>query len=138
MQTKELSLTKNEILFIDDSLSLMIDVDVSGERIITTTIRPLNRSAKIPTTTTFLKKIGLAIIDMNKSENEEMTIDVSTDDLYRLREIAHSDVKIKNEFVGFNLKRKIANLLFQEDKERYKSVKKLLSQLPINDKKNRE
>ena len=104
MQPKQLSLTKNEILFIDDSISLMIDIDAS-ERIITTTIRPLDRSAKIATTTTFLKKIGLAIIDMNESGNKEIIIPVSTDDLYRLREIAQSDVKIKNEFVGLNLKR---------------------------------
>ena len=41
-------------------------------------------------------------------------------------------MKIKNEFVGLNLKRKIANLLFQEDKEKNKSVKTLLSQLSIN------
>ena len=127
---KILSLTRNEALYIDDSLSMIIESQPGDERL--TTVRPLSHSAGLPAPVDLLEKIGMAVLfttDLD-NEGEEADIPVSDTDLYMLREITHSYIKIGEEPVGYNLKRKVYALLY-ETYERDKIAKQLIAQVDL-------
>ena len=63
----------------------------------------------------------------------EAKIFVTATDLYMLREVAKSNVKINNIYVGFNLKRKIYQLLYENEYQRDRQVEKLLSDGNVED-----
>ena len=52
---KHLFLTRNEALFIDDNLSMLIEKDIGDDRLCT--IRPLSHTAGLPATIDLLEKI---------------------------------------------------------------------------------
>ena len=87
-----LFLTKNEALFIDDNLSLMLEKDPeSGPGY---SVRPLAQTAGLPAPVDLLEKIGKAILFTTDLENEgePAPVPVTEIDLYMLREISHSSV----------------------------------------------
>ena len=128
---KSLSLTRNESLFIDDSLSMIIERDPGEERL--GTVRPMAHTAGLPAPVDLLEKIGKAILFTTDPENngQEASIQVTETDLYMLREITHSYVKIGDEPVGFNLKRYIYTLLYGSEYSRDKIADKLIAQVDI-------
>ena len=131
-QEQILLLTRNEALFIDDSLSMIIEQDPIGERL--GTVRPMAHTAGLPAPVDLLEKIGHAILFTTDPDNkgEPASVPVSDTDLYMLREITHSYVKIGDEPVGFNLKRKIYTLLYSTEYEREKIAKRLLAQVDLS------
>lgn len=122
-------LTRNEALFIDDSLSMIIERAAGEERLVT--VRPLTHSAGLAAPLDLLEKIGFAILFTTDPENngEPAEVSFSDTDLYMLREISASYVKVGDEPVGFNLKRKIYSLLYQQSYEQDKVAKRLLGQV---------
>ena len=129
---KTLRLTRNEALFIDDSLTMIIERDVGEDRL--TTVRPMSHTAGLPAPVDLLEKMGYAILFTTDPANEgmEAEIPVSDTDLYMIREITHSYIKIGEEAVGFNLKRKVYMLMYGEIYERDKIAKHLISQVDFN------
>jgi len=129
-EEKRLLLTRNEALFIDDSLSMIIEVQPGDERL--TTVRPLSHSAGLPAPVDLLEKIGMAVLFTTDpdNENKEFPVPVSDTDLYMLREITHSYIKIGEEPVGYNLKRKLYSLLYQ-NYESDKIAEQLLAQVDL-------
>ena len=127
----EILLTRNEALFIDDSLSMIIEKESGEERL--GTVRPLSFTAGLPAPIDLLEKLGKAILFTTDPENngELASMPVTETDLYMLREITHSYVKIGDEPVGYNLKRKIYILLYGTEYSREKVAKKLIAQLDI-------
>ena len=113
--TRTLSLTRNEALYIDDSLSLMIEREAFGDTRIGT-MRLQMLSAPLGAPIDLIDKITYAVLyttdDANKGK--EADVQVSDEDLYMLREIAQSYVKVGSELVGYNLKKKIYALLHSE------------------------
>ena len=126
---KILLLSRNEALFIDDSLTMIIEREQGDERI--TTVRPLQHTAGLPSPVDLLEKIALAILFTTDPENEgeEAEVFVSDTDLFMLREIAHSYIKVGEEPVGFNVKKKIYQLLYQKSYEREKVARNIISQI---------
>jgi hypothetical protein len=126
-----LLLTKNEALFIDDNLSLMIEEEIGSGA--TSTVRPLLHTAQVPAPMELLEKIGKAILFTTDLENHEepASVPVAEIELYMLREIAHSSAYVGEESVGINLKRKIFSLLYSTEYERDKVVKRMVAQLEI-------
>ncbi len=124
-------LTRNEALFIDDSLSMLIEREPHDERM--GTVRPMAHTAGLPAPVDLLEKIGKAILFTTDPENkgEPAEVAMSETDLYMLREITHSYIRIGEEAVGFNLKRKIYTLLYSTEYERDKTAKRLLSTVDI-------
>lgn len=124
-------LTRNEALFIDDSLSMLIERDPHDDRM--GTVRPMAHTAGLPAPVDLLEKIGKAILFTTDPDNkgEPAEVSMSETDLYMLREITHSYIKIGEEAVGFNLKRKIYTLLYSTEYERDKTAKRLISQVDI-------
>jgi len=112
--TKPLSLTRNEALYIDDSLSLMVE-RTDADRMIGT-MRLLLLSAPMGAPLDLIEKITYAVLyttdDANKGK--EAFIQVTDEDVYILREISQSYIKVGSEMVGYNLKRKLYQLIHSD------------------------
>ena len=128
---KTLLLTRNEALFIDDNLSMLVEKDLGDSSL--GTVRPLSHTAGLPAPIELLEKIGLALLYTTdpKNQGKEAEIPVSDTDLYMLREVSVSYAKVGNEPVGYNLKRKIYTLLIRKSYERNKVADSLLAQVDI-------
>ena len=107
-------MTRNEILFLDDSLTMMLEKEGPQESI--TTMRVMIPSAYLPA------PVGL--IDNNEAGT---SVHLNDTDIYMLREICHSYCKVGREHVGYNLKRKLYLALYADTYNRDKQVDKLLS-----------
>ena len=107
-----LKLTPNEALFIDDNLTVMID-DSDGE-IMFSAMRPLVASANVPAPLDLIEKIAVAVLFTMDDNNAGTLAEVNLNDgdLLSLRELCQSYVKIDDEPVGYNLKRKIYMALY--------------------------
>jgi len=132
-ENKTLWLTMREALFIDDSLSMLVEKDFGDDGY--SAIRPLAHNAGIPAPIDLLEKIGMAVLFTTDENNKGKlaSIQVSDTDLYMLREIATSYIKIGTEPVGFNLKRKIYALLLQSKYKRDQIARNLLSQVKTDE-----
>ena len=120
-------MTRNEVLFLDDSLTMMLEKEGSQEAI--TTMRAMMPSAYLPAPVTLIDKLGMAVLRITDPENEEggTVIHLNDTDIYMLREICHSYCKVGREHVGYNLKRKLYLALYDEFYQRDKQIDKLLS-----------
>lgn len=130
-------MTRNEVLFLDDSLTMMLEKDGMHEAI--TTMRTMMPSAYLPAPVTLIDKLGMAVLRITDPENTEggTIIHLNDTDIYMLREICHSYCKIGKEHVGYNLKRKLYLALYNEFYQRDKQIDKLLStvdEVPQSDK----
>ena len=118
----ELELTRNEALFLDDSMTLMIEQDIpeGGKGGYVTSLRPTQQTAGIPVPMDLIEKVGRAIVFTTNPQNEKNTYKIKVDhsELYMIREVASSFIKIGEEPVGYNLKVKVSQLLFAEDLEK--------------------
>lgn len=109
---KFLSLTRNEALYLDDSLTMMLDT--TEGMVVFATMRPMASTICVPAPVDLIEKIAIAVLSTLDTENEgrEAVIEVNEGDLYCLRELAQSYVRIGEEQVGYNLKRKIYKALY--------------------------
>jgi len=132
-ELKVLRLTRDEVLFIDDRLTMMIEKDVRSENF--STVVPITATAGLPAPVDLLDKIGMAVLQVTDEEYEsgaEEPIPVTPTDLYMLREIAKSSLKLNGKFVGLSLKRKIYKLLFEEEYKTERTFKRLLSDVNLD------
>ena len=106
---KVLKLTPNEALFIDDSLTMMID-----GAMMFSAMRHLVASAQIPAPLDLIEKIAVAVLFTMDDDNAGLLAEVNLNDgdLLYIREICQSHVIIREEPVGYNLKRKIYMALY--------------------------
>lgn len=120
-------MTRNEVLFLDDSLTMMIEKDGMQDAI--TTMRTMMPSAYLPAPVTLIDKLGMAVLRITDPDNTEggTTLHLNDTDIYMLREICHSYCKVGTEHVGYNLKRKLYLALYDEFYQRDKQIDKLLS-----------
>ena len=120
-------MTHNEVLFLDDSLTMMIEKDGLQESI--TTMRTMMPTAYLPAPVTLIDKMAMAVLRITDPEKDEggTVVHLNDTDIYMLREICHSYSKVGQEYVGYNLKRKLYIALYSEFYESDKQVDKLLS-----------
>ena len=120
-------MTRNEVLFLDDSLTMMIEKDGMQDAI--TTMRTMMPTAYLPAPVTLIDKLGMAVLRITDPDNTEggTTLHLNDTDIYMLREISHSNCKVGTEHVGYNLKRKLYLALYDEFYQRDKQIDKLLS-----------
>ena len=113
---KELSLTRNEALYLSDSITLLMEITPeSGKMQIPS--RNLLPQGTVPVPVDLIQTIGMAVLltTQDKWTLEEAKILVSTADLFLLRECCQSYIKVNQEYVGFNLLRKIYALILEKD-----------------------
>ena len=109
---KKLLLTRNEALYLDDSLTMMLDTSEGVQPFIT--MRPVMASMCIPAPVDLIEKIAVAVLFTLDPENEgqSATVELNESDLFCLREVTQSYARVGDELVGFNLKRKIYGVLY--------------------------
>ena len=122
-------MTRNEVLFLDDSLTMMIERDSVQDSV--TTMRVMVPTAQLPAPVSLIDKIAMAVLRITDPEDDGKgtVVHLSDTDIYMLREITHSYCKVGREQVGYNLKRKFYLALYEENYTRDKKVDALLSTL---------
>jgi hypothetical protein len=111
---KKLSLTRNEALYIDDSVTMLIEAEPD----LPIPFRPLSNQALVPVPANLLDKLGKTILEFSTSfDAEEIEIELYVSELYMLREICLSYVKYGTEPVGYNLKKKVYKALLGKEVE---------------------
>jgi len=133
-ECKPLYLTREEILFIDDQLTMMIERDGSAQ--IFSTVRPVLANAGLPAPVELLDKVGMAVLQITDDDalwDAQVPIQVTATDLYMLRELARSTVKFNGKFVGFTLKKKIYKLLYEAEYQKERNLEKLLADVDMQE-----
>ena len=130
--THPIWMTHNEVMFLDDSLTMMLEKDSMSDSV--TTMRVMIPSAHLPAPVTLLDKIGIAVLQVTDPESTEKgtTVELNDSEIYKLREICHSYCKVGKEPVGYNLKRKMYLSLYGETFEKDKIVDGLLATVDLD------
>ena len=108
-------LTRNEALFLDDSFTLMIEQEIEDLRI--RPMRPIQMTAALAVPMELMEKVGKAVLYTTHPNNADKEYQVAFDlsELLMIREVASSYIKIGEEPVGYNLKRKVCVILYGEE-----------------------
>jgi len=112
-----MQLTENEALFLDDNLTLMVEREGDEQRVYS--MRPVQMTARLAAPLDLMEKIGKAVVYTTAPENQGKEYGFAMDitELFLIREVASSFIRIEGEPVGLNLKRKICVLLYAKDLE---------------------
>ena len=112
-----MQLTKNEALFLDDGLTLMVEREGDEQRVYS--MRPVQMTARLAVPLDLMDKIGKAVVYTTTPENQgkEYAFAIDISELFMIREVASSFIEIEGEPVGLNLKRKICVLLYVKELE---------------------
>ena len=106
---KVIDFTRNELLYIDDSVTMLIEPEAG----LPLPFRPLISQALIAIPANLMEKIGSGIIKVQTQST--VPIELGESELYMLREICLSYVTINGEPVGYNLKKKIYQALLGDE-----------------------
>jgi len=125
----ELKLTVKEVLFIDDSLSLLVSAQDQSHTVALRTGMPSNT---IGAPIDFIQKIGVAILEITTGDFPKkglVSVLVSNLELLILREIAKSHILLGEDVVGLSLKTKVYNALYGDFYKEEKALKFLHTEL---------
>lgn len=129
----QVTFTRNEILYLDDSLTLMIEREMvsASDGMQLSTMRQVIPSAQLPVPIEIIDKIALGVLYTTDSDNLGKDVDLQfvPSELYLLREVCQSYVKIGNEPVGFNLKKKIYSVLYEHEYKTNKLIDSITSDM---------
>jgi len=131
-EIKVLELTRDEVLYIDDSITMMIERDVRSDPF--TTVMPISANAGLPSAVDLLDKVGMAVLQATEEDYNRETLlplQVTLTELYMLREIAKSSIKLNGKFIGLSLKRKIYKVLYEKEYKIDLTFKRLLSDVNL-------
>ena len=131
-ELKVLHLTRDEVLYIDDRLTMMIEREGRSESF--TTVTPLLAMPGLPSPVDFLDKVGMAVLEATEEDYKSGTLlalSVTATDLYMLRELAKSALKLNGKFAGLSLKRKIYKLLYEEEYKTDRIFKRLVAEVNL-------
>ena len=122
-------MTRNEVLFLDDSLTMLIEKESFAYTV--TTMRMLIPTAQLPAPVSLIEKIGMGVLHVTDPEQDNKTTVLHLDatEIYMLREICFSNVRIGREPVGYNLKRKFYTALYAEEYTKELLVNRLLNSI---------
>mgnify|MGYP003671929931 FL=1 len=134
--TKTLSLTIPELLFIDDNVSLMIDGSDFETMI---PLRPAISSAIMLAPIDFIDKIGRALVQIlsygkGTIKNRSITISVSEMELYMLREMCITTIDYFGYSVGLSLKKKVLTALYKDKQRNINLLEQLLKDIDLGEK----
>ena len=132
-EIKELLVTKNELLYLSDSVTLLMEHSAEQGKL-HIPARQLMPSAGVPVPIELIQTIGMGFITLADEDNTTDTtiLHVSVADLYLLRECCQSFVKINEEFVGFNLLVKIYDLILEDAVLERRFINKITSGLDLS------
>ena len=125
-EIKSLVLTRNEALFLSDTVTLLME-HIADPGKAQLPMRHLLPQAVIPVPIDLIQKIGFAVLlttDRNDIKSQA-PIDVTIADLFLLRECCQSYIKVNQELVGFNLLRKIYELILERDLKERQDIERI-------------
>tara|TARA_R100001143_G_C3346423_1_gene127037 strand:+ start:459 stop:989 length:531 start_codon:yes stop_codon:yes gene_type:complete len=127
-EVKQLTLTRNELIYLSDEVTLIME-HVTDQGRISLPARSLKPSASVPVPIELINTIGMGLLIASDKANtsNEATLLFNTADLYVLRECCSSWAKINEERVGYNLLQKIYKLLLEDSFEEKQFIDKLTS-----------
>ena len=132
---KPLPLTRNEALYLSDSMTLLME-HVPEQGKIHVPARQLMPQAGVPVPLDLIQKIGLAVLlttnTLEENEDTLYEVEVTVADLFLLRECCQSFIKVNDELVGFNLLRKIYELILEEDMKERRFFQNLTSGINLD------
>ncbi len=105
---EKVSLTQNEIISIDDRLTLLSRVSKDNYF---EPMRGLGSNAEMPSEPELILKLGSALLVCVDEKVKEVEINFTEKELWLLREMANSGIMFGKESIGFNLKVKIHRAL---------------------------
>jgi len=123
---KEVTLTKNELLYLSDSITLLME-HTSEQGRVHIPARQLMPSAGVPVPVDLIHTIGMGVLIATDPKNvsQEATLSFNLADLYLLRECCQSFIKVNNELVGYNLLRKLYKVILSDSMEERAFIDKL-------------
>ena len=134
-------LTKNELLYIDDKITLsLFDIaedeedyfNLIGEE----SLKPRSGNSSVITSLELIYKISKACLECEENNINEIEIYLDVKDIILIREIAQSNAKINNENIGISLKLKIMKEIVNIFHEDFGDID--ISSLPVSKKKRKE
>ena len=130
---KTIILSKNEALYLNDSLTLLI-AHPTNQQSLSIPVRGIQGNAGFAGDDTLILKLGEAILDITSPTNKAGfgKISLSVEELFLIRESCQSYVLFNNEAVGYNLMKKIYKALLEEDIEEKQKFNTLLSDVNMN------
>ena len=132
-EEKFLTLTRNEALYLSDSVTVLLEHVPEAGRIHSPSAS-LVPSATVSTPIETIQKIGMACLESTDPNNfgGTSTISLPVSDLYLLRECCKSYAKVGHELVGFNLLRKIYHLILENDVKERELIDNLTKEIDID------
>ena len=134
-------LTKNELLYIDDKITLsLFDIaedeedyfNLIGEE----SLKPRSGNSSVITSLELIYKISKACLECEENNINEIEIDLNVKDIILIREIAQSNAKINNENIGISLKLKIMKEIVNIFHEDFGDID--ISSLPVSKKREKK
>ena len=115
-EIKELSLTRNEALYLSDSVTLLMEITPESGKL-QIPAKHLLPQGTVSVPVDLIQTIGMAVLltTQDKWALEEAVVQISVADLFLLRECCQSYIKVNQEYVGFNLLRKIYAIILRQD-----------------------
>ena len=115
-EEKELSLTRNEALYLSDSITLLMEITPEQGKMQLPS-RHLLPQGTVSVPIDLIQTLGMAVLltTQDRWAVEEAVIKITVADLFLLRECCQSYIKVNQEYVGFNLLRKIYALILEKD-----------------------
>ena len=131
-ELRAITFTRDELLYIDDNLTMMLERGGMADNFIT--VRPVQATAGLPSPVELLDKIGMAILQITDEDLSlsELTVHLTATDLYMLREIAKTTIKINGRYLGLELKRKIYKLLYEDEYRTEQNLTRLLADVDMD------
>jgi len=106
-----ISLSKEELLYLDDGLTLLSDLpDDKAKKISGRSLAPMAVSVA---TSELLLKLGSALVYLADDGNDERDVDLTEEELWCIREVSQSNVVYFDKQVGLSLKIKIYRTLME-------------------------
>ena len=129
-QEKTLTLTKNELIFLSDSVTLTLEHFNENGRV-HMPARQLMPSAKVPVPIELIHTIGMGLLIASDPKNNTQTAGVSfaIADLYLLRECCQPFSKINDEYVGYNLLKKVYSAILETTMSERDFINKLTAEI---------
>ena len=115
-EEKELPLTRNEALYLSDSITLLMEITPEHGKMQLPS-RHLLPQGTVSVPIDLIQTLGMAVLltTQDRWAVEEAVIKITVADLFLLRECCQSYIKVNQEYVGFNLLRKIYALILEKD-----------------------
>ena len=132
-RVKDMPLTKAEALFLSDSVTLLLENEVEQGKY-SLPAKTLQPTGGVAVPLELIQRIGLAVIISTDPKNHEgvAIMPISISELFLLREVCQSFKAYGNEPVGYNLLRKIYQLILESDLKERVEFEKILGSVDLN------